>query len=503
MKLSPEEKYFLPYQRHWILDAAPLRICEKSRQIGMSYADSYQSVRLAAPRQARLDVWVMSRDEVQAKQYLLQCKRWAQVLRYAAEERDLVVLSGGHETTAHVLRFRNGHGIHCLSSHPDAIVGKSGHVKLDEFALHRDQRTLYAVAKPVTQWGGTLSLISTHRGAHTVFNEIIQAVRHQGNPMGWSLHRIAVQDAVEQGLVEKIDRATGGRLTQEWKEATAESEKRKAETLELETRNPEPGTLNSPFVPHTASLREWWLGKLRAECLDEESWLQEHCCVPADEAAAFITYDMITACEYGPGESWEISPSSPQPAASSLFIGVDVGRDHDLTVIWVCERVADTFFTRAVDCLQNQTFEAQEAALYAWLECPRLRRCCIDATGIGRQFCERAQRAFGSGRVERVHFTGPIKEELAYPVRAAFERRAVRIPAQPAIRSDLRAIRKETTIAGNIRFTADRGKNGHADRFWALALALQAGRPARPAGQIIVFDDSPLRRALAQRNEPG
>jgi phage FluMu gp28-like protein len=54
-----------------------------------------------------------------------------------------------------------------------------------------------------------------------------------------------------------------------------------------------------------------------------------------------------------------------------------------------------------------------------------------------------------------VTFTGP-KEELAYPVRAAFEDRTVRIPNDPKIRSDLRAIKKETTAAGNIRFTADR-----------------------------------------------
>ncbi len=476
--MTASETYFLPYQRSWILDRSPLRICEKSRQIGLSLADAYQSVRLAAPRQARLDVWVMSRDEIQAKQYLLQCKHWARILCFVAEELELVVVSGSREITAHVLRFRNGRSIHCLSSHPDAIVGKSGHVKLDEFALHRDQRALYAVAKPVTQWGGTLSLISTHRGAHTVFNEIIQSIRHQGNPMGWSLHRVPVQAAVEQGLVEKIDAATGGRLSAEFRVSGSE----------LKAGN--------------AELRAWWLARLRAECLDEESWLQEYCCVPADESAAFITYDMMTACEYPGGEAWERSPSTLDAPSAVLFLGVDVGRDHDLTVIWVLERIGGVFFTRAVECLPNQTFEAQEAALCAWLELPQVRRCCIDATGIGRQFCERAQRRFGSYRVERVTFTGPVKEELAYPVRAAFEDRSLRIPADAVIRADLRAIRKETTAAGNIRFTADRGKNGHADRFWALALALHAGRPARPAGEILVFDD-PRRRTLADRADPG
>src|SRR5439155_870801 len=84
------------------------------------------------------------------------------------------------------------------------------HVKLDEFALHKDQRTLYAVAKPVIQWGGTLSVISTHRGAGTVFNELIGDIRQRGNRMGWSLHTIPIQTAVEQGLVEKINAATGG-----------------------------------------------------------------------------------------------------------------------------------------------------------------------------------------------------------------------------------------------------------------------------------------------------
>jgi len=42
-------------------------------------------------------------------------------------------------------------------------------------------------------------------------------------------------------------------------------------------------------------LREAWLAKVRAECIDEEQWLQEYCCVPADESTAFITFEMITA----------------------------------------------------------------------------------------------------------------------------------------------------------------------------------------------------------------
>ena len=155
---------------------------------------------------------------------------------------------------------------------------------------------------------------------------------------------------------------------------------------------------------------------------------------------------------------------------------MDVGRDHDLTVIWVFEKVGGVSLTRRVIEMKAQTFDAQEAALYSVLALPQVRRCCIDQTGIGRQFAERAQKRFGTYKVEGLHFTGQVKEELAYPVRAAFEDKSLRIPDSQTIFSDLRGIRKETTASGNIRFAGERGKNGHCDRFWALALALHAGK---------------------------
>jgi len=435
------DKYFMPYQSDWILDPAPLKIVEKSRQIGFSYADSYRSVRLVAAKDARLDVWVVSRDEMQARQYLLYCKRWAKILSYAAEDLGEVLIDAAKNLTALVLRFANGLCIYCLSSNPDAIVGKTGHVVLDEFALHKDQRTLYAVAKPVTQWGGTLSVISTHRGSATVFNEIIGDIRNRGNRMGWSLHSVPVQKAVEQGLVEKINAATG-----------------KSES------------------------REDWLARQRDECLDEESWAQEYCCVPSDDASAFLSYDLISGCEYRGGEAWETDLAD---AKGRLFVGVDVGRDHDLTVIWVMERLGDVNYTRRVLTLKGETFDAQEHALYSIVQLPQVQRVGIDSTGIGRQFAERAQQRFGKYKVEAVSFTAPVKEELAFPLRAAFEDKTVRIPNDALIRSDLRAIKKETTQSGNIRFTADRGANGHSDRFWALALALHAAKTKQEMGALV------------------
>ncbi|MFW5837703.1 MAG: hypothetical protein ACOCVM_06810, partial [Desulfovibrionaceae bacterium] len=63
------------------------------------------------------------------------------------------------------------------------------------------------------------------------------------------------------------------------------------------------------------------------------------------------------------------------------------------------------------------------------------------------------------------------------------------IPYNPEIRADLRSVTKQTTSAGNIRFTAERTPDGHADRFWALALALSAAETG-----LEIFDYHPVRR---------
>jgi phage FluMu gp28-like protein len=78
--------------------------------------------------------------------------------------------------------------------------------------------------------------------------------------------------------------------------------------------------------------------------------------------------------------------------------------------------------------------------------------------------------------VEEVTFTGASKEQMAIHLRQKFEDKGVRIPAQSAIRNDLHSVKKIVTAANNIRYDADRNEAGHADRFWALALALHAGQ---------------------------
>ena len=438
-KIIPSKNsLFLPYQEHWIADRSRIKLMEKSRQIGISWSSAYDIVRQHALDAARLDAWVSSRDEIQARLFLDDCKKFAGILNLAADDLGEKLLPDD-AGTSFVLRFANRICIHSMSSSSDAQAGKRGTRLLDEFALHKDPRKLYAIAYPGITWGGQLALVSTHRGSANFFNELVREVREKGNPKRISLHRVTLQDALEQGFLAKLQTKLG------------------------------------PDDPRQQMDETDYYNFIRAGCADEESFLQEYMCIPADDNTAFLTYDLIASCEYREHDAWQ---RADHELTGELYIGVDVGREHDLTVICVTEKTGGVYFVRQLIALSKMTFSAQEEILYRLLSRPNLRRCCIDATGLGMQFAERAGQRFGAYRVEGIKFTGPVKEELAYPLRAAFEDGNIRIPYDKNLRADLRSIKKLTTAGGNVRFAADRGPNGHADRFWALALAIHAGKAA-------------------------
>ncbi|MFT7722254.1 MAG: hypothetical protein QM788_05425 [Roseateles sp.] len=442
-KCIPKDRdaVFLPFQSRWIKDASRIKLMEKSRQIGISWSTAYGADERAAAQGARFDEWVSSRDDIQARLFIEDCKLWAGIMGMAANDLGEQVLDAEKRISAYVLQFASGRRIHSMSSNPDAQAGKRGSRVLDEFALHRDQRKMWAIAYPGITWGGSMEIVSTHRGSHSFFNSLVREARHGGNPKRISLHRVTLQDALEQGFLFKLQQALPADAEQQDMDEAAYFD----------------------FIKHGAA--------------DEESFDQEYQCVPADDDAKFLEYGLITACEYAGGDDWRRGLEGP--FQGRLFAGVDIGRKKDLTVLWVVEQLGDVFYTRHVEVMERMRKSAQEAVLWPWFE--RCDRVCIDSTGLGIGWADDAQDRFGARRVEGVNFSGPVKEALAYPLRGAMEDRKVRIPDDPRIRADLRKVQKVTTSAGNIRFVAESTPDGHADRFWALALALHAGgNPAAP-----------------------
>jgi phage FluMu gp28-like protein len=433
---------FLPFQEAWVVDHSRLKLMEKARQIGISWSTAYAAVERTAQAGARHDQWISSRDDLQARLVIEDCKMFAKLLQLAAEDLGEQVIDPERKISAYVLHFANGRRIHSMSSNPDAQAGKRGGRILDEFALHPDPRKLWSIAYPGITWGGNMEVISTHRGSANFFNGLVREIREHGNPKKISLHRVTLQDALDQGFLWKLQQSL-------------------------------------PAEHEVCGMDEAaYFDFIKGGCADEESFQQEYMCVPADDASAFLEYDLIAACEYPAAEDWRLELAGDEHHAGRRFYGgLDIGRKKDLTVLWVLEALGDVLYTRALVELKNMSKPDQEKVL--WPIMARLERICLDYTGLGIGWGDDAKRKFGEYRVECVTFTPRVKEALAYPVRGKMEDRKLRIPYRPEVRADLRAVTKETSASGNIRFTAERSENGHADRFWALALAIEAATQPR------------------------
>jgi phage FluMu gp28-like protein len=478
------KKYFYKSQADFVHDDSPLVIVVKSRQTGFSFAGAFRMVLLVSATDARHDGYISSSDLGQARLNLEDCKKWGKILNRAAIDRGEMVFDSSTGSSAYVLEFTNGKRIYCLSSNPNALAGKRGHVMLDEFALHPDQRTLYRVAKPVTTWGGQLTIISTHRGHGTLFAQIIRDINEGGNPMGWSLHNVPIQKAVDEGIVERINKKSGRNET-----------------------------------------REHFLKRLRAECVDEESWLQEYCCTPADENSDFFSNELIDACtdpllqlwsiddlcaaiQHQQSDDYKLAAQSSSSSSSNLspfldrvsinkaivsrisarnpqlFLGLDLARKRNLCIIDVGEKIGSVTYDRLRIELHNKPFDEIKAPLWRLLRLPSVVRACIDESGMGIQLCEEARQQFGY-KVEPITFTNPLKEELAFALRREFEDCNVRIPKDPDLRADFRALKKELTPTGKLRFIGD-VDDSHCDRTWAKALRQHAARRRISAGAMLV-----------------
>jgi phage FluMu gp28-like protein len=103
------------------------------------------------------------------------------------------------------------------------------------------------------------------------------------------------------------------------------------------------------------------------------------------------------------------------------------------------------------------------------------------------------------GKIELCNFSNQLKVEIFSKMRMAFEKRAVRVPVNRAVREDLHSVNRVTSDTGGITYRAPRGAGGHADRCTALALALRAGRDQGGSDPFFMFQPQYMRMGLPPR----
>jgi phage FluMu gp28-like protein len=207
--------------------------------------------------------------------------------------------------------------------------------------------------------------------------------------------------------------------------------------------------------------------ELRSALADEDAWAQEFELQWLDEASAWLGFELIASCED------ERAGKPSEYAGYPCYLGVDIARRNDLWVAIVVERVGDILWVRELVVERRISFEEQEAIVDRLWGRYRIERGCFDQSGMGEMVVERAQKKYGS-MVEGVIFGSANKLALATEGKRRFETRGLRIPPLPELRDDLHKLKKSVSAVGTPRFDADRDSNGHADRTWALFLAIMA-----------------------------
>ena len=417
------------YQRRWLLDRSRFKVAMFARQSGKTHVVTQEIVDdcIDAEVAGRPTKWViLSRDERQAKEamregvhkHLKAFGLAAQAFRILEDVEWSEAESGGplaRRVKAQEVEFQGGSRIIALPATPETARGFSANVFLDEFAFHQDSRRIWRAVFPIVNRGWRLRVVSTPNGKDNKFYELITAP----NPR-WSRHVCDIHQAIAEGL------------------------------------------------PYDAD-------ELREALGDEDAWRQEYLLEWLDERSNWLSYDLINSVE-------DEQAGRPELATQGgiFFIGNDIARRSHLWVSWVVEKIGDVCWTREIRVLKGASFAEQDAVLDELIARYRPLRVCMDRTGIGEKPVEDAQRRHGALRVEGVTFTPAAKQRMADLVKRAFEDRAIRIPqGDNALRRDLHKLKCVPSITGTPRFVADADGDGHADRFWALALALSAATDAR------------------------
>lgn len=455
----------LPYQRDDVEASARFSWCCWSRQIGKSFTKSLR--RLLRGLARRRNQIFLSASGRQSRELMLKAQQHCRALAIAAEYRAETAFEGTEYKHLEI-RLPNGVRIIGVPANPHTVRGFTGDVLLDEFAMHRDDREIWAAVFPtILRDDGEIDIASTPKGPANLFAELRanESFRHS---------TVTLYDAIAQGL--KID----------------------AE-------------------------------QVRRSMNDDSLFRQEFLCEFLDEVGAFLTYEQIAGCEDATIEKppdW----AALERRAGDLFVGVDIGRRRDLTVVWVLGAASGNEQASAVTLtptlslagrggmatltpslslrgrggvlvtlgvieMRGEPFRRQYEVLHRVMALPGLRRCCIDATGVGMALAEAAVEAFGESRVEAVTFTPAVKDRLATGLKRRFEDQTIRLPVDEVVRNDLHSVRWDVTAGGAGRFVVSGAGDSHADRFWALAMAVHAAEEAAPAARMEFASAGTLRFA--------
>lgn len=455
----------LPYQARWVADRSPIKIIEKSRRIGITWATSSEGVLEAAACNGE-DVWYIGYNEDQGLEFIRDSAKWsldlgAQTVSEGIE--DTMIADERGDILAFRIRYASGFRVTSLTSRPRNLRGKQGYIIIDEAAFHDDLSELLKAAIAMLIWGGRVAIISTHFGADNAFAKFVDAVR--AGVRKASLHRVTLDDALADGLYKRICLTTGAKWS-----ADAEGAWRK-ELLDFYADDADEELL---CIPSTGGGRYFPLASVQA------------CATVSADRIVRLTNKGLLDNPTGREalvDAWcrgELFPVLQRiPTGLPCFLGDDFARTTDLSVLAVLGRApTGKREIYAVVEMRNIPHEAQLQICEYVAHHVTLGGGAFDGIGNGNYLAEAMHERYGS--IENVQITTQWYIDTMPPLRVAIEGGQVAIPRDDDSLDDLGQVRLHGGIPKLVpgrRAT----KNGARHGDFAIALAMAFSSSLDPA----------------------
>lgn len=489
-KLSPEERlnYLYAYckfdekplvldfwQEDFITSTKQFISILKSRRTGFSFATALKGLSKALdPGRQKYVKQFVSYNESDAlekiryaREFYDSIPKWARKPIVTENKSELEFLDANGKTTSRLIS---------MPCRPPR--GKGGDISLDEFGifLPNMSKLVYTAALYVISRGGNIEVGSTPLGCIGRFYEICTdrkkypAYQRFNVPWWFSTALCtdvarAVREAPEMNTAERVERFASSTLKEIFSNDVLEDFQQECECAFIDT------------AESYISLEEIYScvpgmndGLLAAEISDEmpevgeaESWLSKE---------LEIHHSVSDMCT----KPYDIDRDGV------LYIGYDIAKKRDATSIFVLGKLSDgRKKVYGYEELRAKDFEYQINCIRELLKSLPVRRVCLDSTGMGAPIAERLEKEFGA-KVEGVLFNTESKEVMAQNIKIGLQRKEFILPNDKNLHHQIHSIRRIPTVGGHFRYDADRDENGHADSFWAFALANNACENGKRSG---------------------
>lgn len=376
-----------------------------------------------------------------------------------------------------------------LAASPRTARGFSGDLVLDEFAFHEHAERIWEAAEPTISSNPEFQvrIASTHNTPNCLFNRMIRDGNYPVASItfskAWRMGRGDIDEI--QAFRERWMKIDPVNCERWWKQTGGKPQPQdRRSCMSMKRMGPD-----GRGVEITPEERE-------AEAIDRLTYRKNYENEPNDGSNnPILSWDVIRRCATAPlfrvdAQGWsEDTLERLSRMTCDLLIGKDFARVGDLSVdsvLAVGDRLRHVARLEMRDVSSPEQRRQMERLIKALAH--RCKRVCIDMTGNGTGLAEELADRYGS-LILPVHFgrsveldealrldgdkrgTMPIPERMAIDLARAFDDGLIEIPDDALLLDDLR--KPYRVQSGNrVSIAAAKTAEGHADRFWSLALAL-------------------------------